>query len=64
MPAPASTDHDSRREGLAWSHELDLAQLLAAIGAAQSGDPADEAAAAEEAAAWRPRPRRGARRGM
>ncbi len=25
MPAPASTDHDSRREGLAWSHELDLA---------------------------------------
>ena len=52
MPAPASTDHDSpRSEGLAWSHELDLAQLLAAIGATQSGDPADEAAAAEEAAA-------------
>ena len=52
MPAPASTDHGSRRfEGLAWSHELDLSQLLAAVGAAQSGDPGDEAAAAGEAAA-------------
>ena len=44
MPAPASTDHDSRRyEGLAWSHELDLSQLLAAVGAAQPGDAGDEA---------------------
>ncbi|MGH3393905.1 MAG: hypothetical protein ACRDPO_04375, partial [Streptosporangiaceae bacterium] len=51
-PAPASTDHDSRRhEGLAWSHELDLAPLLAAVGAAQLGEPGDERAAAEEAAA-------------
>ena len=38
-------------EGLAWSHELDLAQLLAAVGAAQLGGPGDEDAAAEEAAA-------------
>src|SRR5580692_9506241 len=52
MPAPGVTDHDSRRfEGLAWSHELDLAQLLAAVGGSQPGDPADEQAAAEEAAA-------------
>ncbi len=51
MPAPASTDQDSRRDGLAWSHELDLAQLLAAIGGTQLGEPGDEAAAAEEAAA-------------
>src|SRR3984957_8367809 len=51
VPAPASTDHDSRREGLAWSHELDLAQLLAAVGAAQLGEAGDEDAAAEEAAA-------------
>ncbi|MGH3409111.1 MAG: hypothetical protein ACRDRJ_42425, partial [Streptosporangiaceae bacterium] len=52
MPALASTDHDSRRhEGLAWSHELDLAPLLAAIGAAQLGEPGDAQAAAEEAAA-------------
>jgi hypothetical protein len=51
VPAPASTDHDSRRGGLAWSHELDLAQLLAAVGAAQLGGPGDEDAAAEEAAA-------------
>ena len=51
MQAPASTDQDSRREGLAWSHELDLAQLLAAIGGTQLGEPGDEAAAAEEAAA-------------
>ena len=51
MAAPASTDHDSRLEGLAWSHDLDLAQLLIAIGAAQVGEPGDEAAAAEEAAA-------------
>ena len=65
VPAPASTDHDSRRyEGLAWSHELDLAQLLAAVGAAQLGGPGDEAAAAEEAAAWPPRRGRGRRRGM
>ncbi len=52
MPAPAGTDHDSRRsEGLAWSHELDLAQLLAAVGATQLGAAGDEDAAAEEAAA-------------
>ncbi len=51
MPATASTDHDSRRAGLAWSHELDLAQLLAAVGAAQLGEADDETAAAEEAAA-------------
>ncbi len=51
MPAPATTDHDSRRPGLAWSHELDLAQLLAAVGAAQLGAAGDETAAAEEAAA-------------
>ena len=52
MPAPGVTDHDSRRfEGLAWSHELDLSQLLAAGGAAQVGDAGDEAAAAGEAAA-------------
>ncbi|MGH3398611.1 MAG: hypothetical protein ACRDPO_28390, partial [Streptosporangiaceae bacterium] len=52
MPALASTDHDSRRhEGLAWSHDLDLAPLLAAIGATQPGDAGDEQAAAEEAAA-------------
>ena len=52
VPAPASTDHDSRRyEGLAWSHELDLSQLLAAVGGSQPGDAGDEQAAAEEAAA-------------
>ena len=51
MPAPASTDHDSRFGALAWSHELDLAQLLAAIGGTQLGDAGDEAAAAEEAGA-------------
>ncbi len=51
MAAPASTDHDSRFEGLAWSHELDLAQLLAAVRATQLGDAGDEDAAAEEAGA-------------
>src|SRR6202041_55071 len=51
VPAPASTDHDSRAVGLAWSHELDLAQLLAAVGATQLGEAGDEDAAAEEAAA-------------
>ncbi|MGH3396986.1 MAG: hypothetical protein ACRDPO_20085, partial [Streptosporangiaceae bacterium] len=52
VPAPASTDHDSRRhEGLAWSHELDLAPLLAAVGATQPGEAGDEQAAAEEATA-------------
>ena len=61
MPAPASTDHDSRFEGLAWSHELDLAQLLAAVGATQLGEAGDEAAAAEEAAAGRGRGRDPAR---
>ncbi len=65
MPAPASTDHDSRRfEGLAWSHELDLAQLLAAVGGAQPGEPGDEQAAAEEAAAMAAAAEAGARRGM
>ncbi|MGH3402256.1 MAG: hypothetical protein ACRDRJ_07030, partial [Streptosporangiaceae bacterium] len=51
VPAPASTDHHSRHEGLAWSHDLGLAQLLAAVGATQPGDPGDEQAAAQEAAA-------------
>ena len=51
MPATEVADHDSRRAGLAWSHELDLAQLLAAVGAAQLGEADDETAAAEEAAA-------------
>ena len=51
MPATEVGDHDSRRAGLAWSHELDLAQLLAAVGAAQLGEADDETAAAEEAAA-------------
>ena len=62
MPAPASADHDSRRPGLAWSHELDLAQLLAAVGAAQLGEAGDEAAAAEEAAAADAAARPGCRR--
>ena len=51
MPAAEVADHDSRRGGLAWSHELDLAQLLAAVGAAQLGEAGDEQAAVEEAAA-------------
>ncbi|MGH3157659.1 MAG: DUF222 domain-containing protein, partial [Streptosporangiaceae bacterium] len=51
MPAAEATDLGSCRDGLAWSHELDLAQLLAAIGATQPGDAGDEQAAAEEAAA-------------
>ena len=52
VPAPASRRSRLRAlEGLAWSHELDLAQLLAAVGAAQLGGPGDEDAAAEEAAA-------------
>ena len=53
-PGASSRQHRSRLpplEGLAWSHELDLAQLLAAVGAAQLGEAGDETAAAEEAAA-------------
>ena len=51
MPAPEVTDHDPLRGGLAWIHELDLAQILAAIGATQLGEAGDEDAGAEEAAA-------------
>ena len=51
MPAPEVTDHDPLRGGLAWTHELDLAQILAAIGATQLGEAGDEDAGAEEAAA-------------
>ena len=63
MQAPASTDrHSPRSDGLAWSHELDLAQLLAAVGAAQLGEAGDETAAAEEAAAADAAARPGRRR--
>ena len=52
VPAPArSRITTPAAPGLAWSHELDLAQLLAAVGAAQLGEAGDETAAAEEAAA-------------
>jgi hypothetical protein len=57
------TDLHSRGEGLAWSYELDLGQLLAAVGATQLGTADDEQAAAEEAAASgasRPQDRTGA----
>ena len=65
MPAPASTDHDSRRyEGLAWSHELDLASCWPRSARSQPGDAGDEPAAARKPPRWRPRPMRGRRRGM
>ncbi|MGH3393976.1 MAG: hypothetical protein ACRDPO_04735, partial [Streptosporangiaceae bacterium] len=50
MPVTQGADHDSR-QGLAWSHELDLAQLLTTMGGSQLGEAGDEDAAAEEAAA-------------
>jgi len=51
MPSATGADLHSRGEGLAWSYELDLGQLLAAIGVSQPGAADDEQAAAEEAAA-------------
>ena len=51
MPAATGADLPSPGEGLAWSCELDLGQLLATIGATQLGAADDEQAAAEEAAA-------------
>ncbi|HEX3489427.1 MAG TPA: DUF222 domain-containing protein [Streptosporangiaceae bacterium] len=51
MPPATGADLHSRGEGLAWSQELDLAGLLAAIGATQLGEADDEQAAAEDAAA-------------
>ena len=50
MPAATGADLPSLGEGLAWSYELDLGQLLAAIGVSQLGEPGDEQAAAREAA--------------
>ncbi|HEX3492732.1 MAG TPA: hypothetical protein VHU92_25540, partial [Streptosporangiaceae bacterium] len=63
MPAVTGADLHSRGEGLAWACELDLGQLLAAVGATQLGTADDEQAAAEEAAAAgasRPQDRTGA----
>ncbi|HEX3492786.1 MAG TPA: DUF222 domain-containing protein, partial [Streptosporangiaceae bacterium] len=51
MPAATGADLHSRGEGLAWSCELDLGELLASIGVSQLGPAGDEQAAAEEAAA-------------
>jgi hypothetical protein len=42
---------DSSPQGLSWTYELDLGQLLAAVGATQLGPADDEEAAAEEFAA-------------
>jgi hypothetical protein len=42
---------DSSPQGLSWTYELDLGQLLAAVGATQLGPADDEDAAAEEFAA-------------
>ncbi|HEX3492393.1 MAG TPA: DUF222 domain-containing protein, partial [Streptosporangiaceae bacterium] len=50
MPAATGPDLHSRGEGLAWSYELDLGQLLTSIGVSQLGESDDEQAAAEEAA--------------
>ncbi len=49
MPAPA--DLRSGREGLSWTCDVDLAQLLAAVGATQLGVADDEQTASDEAAA-------------
>ena len=51
MPAPEATELDSGCEGLTWTCDLDLGQLLAAVGATQPGDADDEQAAAQEAVA-------------
>jgi len=56
MPAATGAGLPSPGEGLAWSCEVDLGQLLAAIGASQLGEAGDEQAAAEEAAASRTSP--------
>ncbi|HEX3489040.1 MAG TPA: DUF222 domain-containing protein [Streptosporangiaceae bacterium] len=51
MPAATGADLHSRGEGLAWSCDLDLGELLASIGVGQVGEAGDEQAAAQEAAA-------------
>jgi len=45
------TTLDSHDQGLSWVYDIDLAQLLAAVGATQLGAADDEEAAAEEFAA-------------
>src|SRR6202035_3990485 len=51
MPAPEATELDSSCDGLTWTCDLDLGQLLAAVGATQPGPAHDEQAAAQEAVA-------------
>ena len=51
MPAPEATELDSSCDGLTWTCDLDLGQLLAAVGATQPGAADDEQAAAREAVA-------------
>jgi hypothetical protein len=48
--APVPADHQPC-QGLAWTYELDLAQLLETMGVTQANEAGDERAAAEEAAA-------------
>jgi hypothetical protein len=48
-PAGPAGPADRPVQGLFWSHEVDLAELLAAAGGSQLGEAGDEAAAAEEA---------------
>ncbi len=51
MPAPEATELDSSCDGLTWTCDLDLGQLLAAVGATRPGAADDEQAAAREAVA-------------
>ncbi|MGH3395076.1 MAG: DUF222 domain-containing protein [Streptosporangiaceae bacterium] len=51
MPAAEAADLGSRHAGLSWTCNLDLAQLLAVVGATQLGEADDERAAAEETTA-------------
>ena len=50
MLAPVPADHYPC-QGLAWTYDLDLEQLLATLGVTQAGEAGDERAAAMEAGA-------------